>query len=218
MRETLRLTSSSAAPDGSFRVTMEKLLDEGSVRLPDGRESEIEGYESNAGFRLEARVSPLWRAEIEGFNWPRADARAREVARRAAVSSLNQVLAMQPLTLAEDRSAKQTFSMHFPVTGDVGIDVKVIALHRLIKVENGLAHIQLVHQMDFGVPKGDFKISAEGNGGGTLIYDITKRSEVSLDSFSFITVVMDDPKGVMEVKLQMSSSDKTVTTAIDIAQ
>ena len=125
---------------------------------------------------------------------------------------------MQPLTIAEDRLAKQTFSMHLPVKGDVGIDVKVNALHSLIKVENGLAHVQIVYRMDFGVPKGDFKISAEGNGGGTLIYDITRRSEVSMDSFSFFTVVMDDPEGVMEVKLQMRSSDRTVITVVGNAQ
>ena len=208
-REKSRFTAAPLKEDGSFQLLVEKLQDESAFRLLDGSEIPNEQHESNVGYFLEALISASWKVDLRRFSWPSADPKHKALIRETATSALNQVLATQPIQLSAGKSAMQVMNLQLPVMDIAVLGVEVNISNTLLKVEGGVAHVQLVYQMNFSIPQGPYKIAAEGTGGGLLQYDLEARAPRTFRSSSFMTVTTQGPEGTVETKLQMLSTDRT---------
>ena len=91
--------------------------------------------------------------------------------------------------------------MKVPLPGIAPIDIAMRINSRLLRVENGVATVQQTYSMDFGTPAGPMKMTADGSGGGTLLYEVATKTIISNQSNSFMNFVLDSAEGVLAMNL-----------------
>jgi hypothetical protein len=88
--------------------------------------------------------------------------------------------------------------------------------NQLLGVEGGVARIQQIYGMDFGIPAGAIKMTAEGSGGGVLHYEVASQTLLSSETGMLMRMVLDTSDGVVEMELNSKQSQKTRPTATSV--
>ena len=96
------------------------------------------------------------------------------------------------------------------------MNVKTRISHSLTTVENGIARIQMVYGMDFSTPVRGMKMTAEGTGRGSMLYDVRTQMPPSSVSDISMKMLIDLPEGLIEVRfnaMQTLNNHLTSTSA-----
>ena len=200
-RQRYRYTTGAAQPDGSFPATLSILSRRVNLRLASGEEQPAAGQPNMDNFVFRALIDPQGRVLQPSVEAEGADATTQESLKAVMASVLEQATRIEPLRVEEGKAAEQVVSMKLPLPGLTTLDLKITASNRLIDVTDGVAKVEMVYVMEFGVPQGPVRLTASGTGGGTLLYDIAGRIARSIESSTLMTIVAEVPDGTLEFQM-----------------
>lgn len=208
-RQRYRYTTGPADADGSFPATVAVLGRRSSLRLASGEEQPMPGQPELDNFVFKAIVGPQGRLLQPALVSEGNDAQANEALKMVLASVLEQAARIEPIRVEEDKAAQQVVSLQVPLPGIAALDLKITASNRLMSVADGLARVEMVYVMEFGVPEGPVKIDATGAGGGTMVYDIATKIARSIETNTLMTIVADVPDGTLEFQMNTRQTQKT---------
>ena len=200
-RQRYRYTTGAAQPDGSFPATLSVLSRRASLRLASGEEQPVTGQPDMDNFVFNAVVDPQGRVLQTRVEATGLDAGNQESIKTMMASVLEQATRIQPLRVESGQAAQQVVNMKLPLPGLSELDLRITASNRLIEVNQGVAKIEMVYVMEFGLPQGPVKLTASGTGGGTLLYDIAGRTARSIESSTLMTIVAEAHDGTLEFQM-----------------
>jgi hypothetical protein len=202
-------------PDGSFELTMRYIDKVSTLVHPDGQEQAMPERMPLKGLRLLATIEADGRIREGSLKIEGGDPALHDTLRPTLLSVVQQIASIDPLALTFGKSVPQELTMQLPVPGVATLTIAMHISNQLIAVDNGVARIQQVYSMDFGMPSAPVTIKAEGSGGGTMFYDTKRRVMVSSESGSLIRLVIDAAEGVLEMQVNSRETQKTTLTATD---
>lgn len=208
-RQRYRYTTGPAEADGSFPATVAVLGRRSSLRLASGEEQPMPGQPELDNFVFKAIVGPQGRLLQPALVSEGNDVEANEALKTVLASVLEQAARIEPIRVEEDKAAQQVVSLKVPLPGIAALDLKITASNRLMSVADGLARVEMVYVMEFGVPDGPVKIDATGAGGGTMVYDIATKIARSIETNTLMTIVADVPDGTLEFQMNTRQTQKT---------
>ncbi|MFP8777497.1 hypothetical protein [Hydrogenophaga sp. RWCD_12] len=208
-RQRYRYTTGPAEADGSFRATVSVLSRRASLRLASGEEQPMPGQPELDNLVFKATVDPERRLLQPALVSEGGDAESREALKSVLASVLEQAARIEPIRVAQDQAAQQVVRMKVPLPGIAALDLKITASNRLVAVDDGVARVEMVYVMEFGVPDGPVKIDATGTGGGTMVYDIAAKIARSVETNTLMTIVADVPDGTLEFQMNTRQTQKT---------
>lgn len=200
-RQRYRYTTGSAQPDGSFPATLSVLSRQANLRLASGEEQPVTGQPNMDNFVFKALIDPQGRVLQPSVEAEGIDPGSHEPIKAVMASVLEQATRIEPLRVEEGKAAQQVVNMKLPLPGLTTLDLKITASNRLIAVADGVATIEMLYVMEFGIPQGPVKLTASGTGGGTLLYDIAGRMARSIESNTLMTIVAEVPDGTLEFQM-----------------
>lgn len=210
-RQRYRYTTGPAEADGSFSATVSVLGRRSSLRLASGDEQPMPGQPELDNFVFKAIVGPQGRLLQPALVSEGSDPEANEALKTVLASVLEQAARIEPIRVEEDKAAQQVVRLKVPLPGIAALDLKITASNRLMSVADGLARVEMVYVMEFGVPEGPVKIDATGAGGGTMVYDIATKIARSIETNTLMTIVADVPDGTLEFQMNTRQTQKTQT-------
>jgi hypothetical protein len=200
-RQRFRYATGAAQPDGSFPATLSILSRRVNLRLASGEEQPASGQPDMDNFVFRALIDPHGRVLQPSVEAAGVDAANLEPVKVVMASVLEQATRIEPLRVEQGKPAQQVVNMKLPLPGLTELDLKITASNRLIEVTDGVAKIEMVYVMEFGIPQGPVKLTASGTGGGTLLYDIAGRIARSIESSTLMTLVAEVPDGTLEFQM-----------------
>lgn len=200
-RQRYRYTTGAAQPDGSFPATLSILSRRVNLRLASGEEQPVTGQPGMDNFVFKALIDPQGRVLQPSVEGEGIDAATQESLKTVMASVLEQATRIETLRVEQGKAAQQVVNMKLPLPGLTTLDLKITASNRLIDVSDGVAKVEMVYVMEFGIPQGPVKLTASGTGGGTLLYDIAGRIARSIESNTLMTIVAEVPDGTLEFQM-----------------
>lgn len=200
-RQRFRYTTGTAQPDGSFPATLSILSRRVNLRLASGEEQAVTGQPDMDNFVFKALIDPQGRVLQPSVEAGGIDAGNHEAIKAVMTSVLEQATRIEPLRVEEGQAAQQVVNMKLPLPGLTELDLRINASNRLIGVTDGVAKVEMVYVMEFGLPQGPVRLTASGTGGGTLLYDIAGRVARSIESSTLMTIVAEVPDGTLEFQM-----------------
>lgn len=200
-RQRYRYTTGAAQPDGSFPATLSILSRRVNLRLASGEEQPVTGQPGMDNFVFKALIDPQGRVLQPSVEGEGIDAATQASLKAVMASVLEQATRIEPLRVEQGKAAQQVVNMKLPLPGLTTLDLKITASNRLIDVTDGVAKVEMVYVMEFGIPQGPVKLTASGTGGGTLLYDIAGRIARSIESNTLMTIVAEVPDGTLEFQM-----------------
>jgi hypothetical protein len=214
--QAVRYASGAARPDGAFPVEMRFVDKAMRIRAPDGSEQTLPDRAPLTGLRASALVESSGKVREGSLVLVGVEPSLAEQLREIMASVFAQATSIEPTKVSRHRSTQQDVSMQIPIPGIASISINMRISSRLLGVEDGLARIQQVYSMDFGSPPGALKMTAEGAGGGTMLYEVATQTVRSGDANTLIKLTLDGPDGVIEVQLNSRQTQKTEVRPADI--
>lgn len=211
-RQAFRLVTGAADAAGRFPVELTYLDKRTELRTPDGRLITLTDSLPWQRARVQALLEPDGRLVAGTVSVTGVDGAVAEPTQRILAEVLAQASAVEPVTLGPGRSATQRVTMKLPVPGIATVDVTMQITSQLLGVEAGVARVQQVYGMDFGVPDGPLRLRADGSGSGTLRYEVATRTLLSSESHTLMKLVFDGPDGVVEAQMVGRQSQTTQPT------
>lgn len=211
-KQSFRHRNGSVQPDGSFKSEMRYLDKSTVVRGADGQEHVIPEKVSLRGVRVTATVERDGQIRAGSVALSDVDPQHADALRNILTSVLAQAASIQPITLTLGQSVPQDVTLQLPVPGVTTLDMKMQISNRLLGVNEGIANIQQIFSMEFGAPAGPIKMAADGSGGGTLLYELATKTLRSSDTGMLMKLTLDTPEGVLELKLNSRTVQKTRPT------
>lgn len=200
-RQRFRYTTGAAQPDGSFLATLSILSRRVNLRLASGEEQAVTGQPDMDNFVFKALIDPQGRVLQPSVEAGGIDAGNHEAIQAVMASVLEQATRIEPLRVEQGQAAQQVVNMKLPLPGLTELDLRINASNRLIGVTDGVAKVEMVYVMEFGLPQGPVRLTASGTGGGTLLYDIAGRMARSIESSTLMTIVAEVPDGTLEFQM-----------------
>lgn len=200
-RQRFRYTTGAAQPDGSFPATLSILSRRVNLRLASGEEQAVTGQPDMDNFVFRALIDPQGRVLQPSVEAGGIDAGNHEAIQAVMASVLEQATRIEPLRVEQGQAAQQVVNMKLPLPGLTELDLRINASNRLIGVTDGVAKVEMVYVMEFGLPQGPVRLTASGTGGGTLLYDIAGRTARSIESSTLMTIVAEVPDGTLEFQM-----------------
>lgn len=200
-RQRFRYTTGAAQPDGSFPATLSILSRRVNLRLASGEEQAVTGQPDMDNFVFKAVIDPQGRVLQPSVEAGGIDAGNHEAIQAVMASVLEQATRIEPLRVEQGQAAQQVVNMKLPLPGLTELDLRINASNRLIGVTDGVAKVEMVYVMEFGLPQGPVRLTASGTGGGTLLYDIAGRTARSIESSTLMTIVAEVPDGTLEFQM-----------------
>lgn len=210
--QRFRYITGSVQPDGSFSVEMRYLDKTTRLKGADGQEQLLPEKTPLKGLRVNATVEPGGKVSESSVALAGLEPSITEPLRQTMASILAQAASIQPIRLSHDRSVQQEMSMQIPLPSIATLNVKMHISNRLLAVTDGIAHIQQIYSMGFGTPTGGMMVTAEGSGGGTMLYEIATQILLSSETSTMMKVVLEVAGGVIEVQVNSKQSRKTRPT------
>ena len=102
--------------------------------------------------------------------------------------------------------------MQVPIAGIASIDIKMQISSRLLGVEDGVARIQQVYTMDFGTAPAGMTLTADGSGGGVMLYDSRSKTMLLNESSTIMKMILQAPDGKIEMRMNAKQSQKLRTS------
>ncbi|MBL8387659.1 MAG: hypothetical protein JNK17_05565 [Hydrogenophaga sp.] len=208
-RQSYRYSTGPAEADGSFPATLSVLSRRASLRLASGEEQPMAGQPELDNMVFKATVDPQGKLRQPALVSAGGDAMSREALKSVLTSVLEQAARIEPIRVSQDQAAQQVVNLKVPLPGIAALDLKITASNRLMSVADGLARVEMVYVMEFGVPEGPVKIEASGTGGGTMLYDIAAKLARSIETSTLMTIVADVPDGTLEFQMNARQTQKT---------
>lgn len=208
-RQSYRYTTGPADTDGSFPAMVAVLDRRSSLRLASGEERPVPGQPGLDHFVFEARIDAQGRLLQPALAADGGDAEGREALKAVLASALEQAARIEPIYVEEEKAAQQVVAIKLPLPGMAALDLKITASNRLMAVSDGVARVEMVYVMEFGVPDGPVKIEATGAGGGTMLYDMNARLARSVETNTLMTIVTDAPDGRLEFQMNTRQTQQT---------
>jgi hypothetical protein len=200
-RQRFRYTTGAAQPDGSFPATLSILSRRVNLRLASGEEQPAIGQPDMDNFVFKAVIDPQGRVLQPSVEAGGVDAGNQEAIKAVMTSVLEQATRIEPLRVEQGQAAQQVVNMKLPLPGLTELDLRITASNRLIAITDGVAKVEMVYVMEFGIPQGPVRLTASGTGGGTLLYDIAGRMARSIESNTLMTIVAEVPDGTLEFQM-----------------
>ncbi|WP_374412022.1 hypothetical protein [Hydrogenophaga sp.] len=199
-RQRYRFTTGPAGTDGSFPATLAVLDRSTSLRLASGEEQPVPGPALGT-MVFKATIDPQGHLLQPSVVSDSTDPDGQEAFKTVLASVLEQAARIEPLRVEEGKAAQQVVNLKLPLPGLAPLDLRITATNRLMGVTDGVARVELVYAMAFGVPEGPVKIEASGTGGGTMLYDIGARLARRLETNTLMNIVADAPDGRLEFQM-----------------
>ena len=208
-RQQYRYTTGPSGADGSFPATLSVLSRRSSLRLASGEEQPMAGQPELDNMVFQATIDPQGRLLQPALVSGGGDATSREALKSVLTSVLEQAARIEPIRVSQDQAAQQVVNLKVPLPGIAALDLKITASNRLMSVADGLAKVEMVYVMEFGVPEGPVKIEASGTGGGTMLYDMAAKLARSVETNTLMTIVAEVPDGTLEFQMNTRQTQKT---------
>ena len=208
-RQQYRYTTGPSGADGSFPATLSVLSRRSSLRLASGEEQPMAGQPELDNMVFHATIDPQGRLLQPALVSGGGDATSREALKSVLTSVLEQAARIEPIRVSQDQAAQQVVNLKVPLPGIAALDLKITASNRLMSVADGLAKVEMVYVMEFGVPEGPVKIEASGTGGGTMLYDMAAKLARSVETNTLMTIVAEVPDGTLEFQMNTRQTQKT---------
>lgn len=208
-RQSYRYTTGPSGADGSFPATLSVLSRRASLRLASGEEQPMAGQPELDNMVFQATIDPQGRLLQPALVSGGGDATSREALKSVLTSVLEQAARIEPIRVSQDQAAQQVVNLKVPLPGIAALDLKITASNRLMSVADGLAKVEMVYVMEFGVPEGPVKIEASGTGGGTMLYDMAAKLARSVETNTLMTIVAEVPDGTLEFQMNTRQTQKT---------
>lgn len=208
-RQQYRYTTGPSGADGSFPATLSVLSRRSSLRLASGEEQPMAGQPELDNMVFQATIDPQGRLLQPAVVSGGGDATSREALKSVLTSVLEQAARIEPIRVSQDQAAQQVVNLKVPLPGIAALDLKITASNRLMSVADGLAKVEMVYVMEFGVPEGPVKIEASGTGGGTMLYDMAAKLARSVETNTLMTIVAEVPDGTLEFQMNTRQTQKT---------
>jgi hypothetical protein len=208
-RQLMRQRTGPAAADGSFAAELTLLEKSTTLRAPDGQEHQLPDARGQKGLRVEAVIEAGGRVREGSLAVSGVDGNAEQAARAVVGQMLQQMAALEPLTLSAGQSVPQSLRMSLPLPGLKPLDLTMHTTYRLLGVEDGVADIETVHRMDFHLPDGVMKMRAEGAGGGRMRVDVDTRILRLTESSWVMELEIDVPDGLIAMAISSRFTQHT---------
>jgi hypothetical protein len=208
-KQSLRYVNRDPEPDGSFSAEMRFLEQRTSIQGPDGQEkvlperTALSGLSVVAVIERDGSIRP-GSTRVFGLEAPMAEQLIPTVQ-----GVLAQAASIPSITLSFQEPVSQQIQMQVPVPGLASLEIKMMVTSKLLSIDDGIARIQQIHSMDFGLAPSGMKMSADGSGGGSMLYDTRSRTVLSNDSFTLMRMTFEMPEGIVEVRMNLNQLQQT---------
>ncbi|HEX5737594.1 MAG TPA: hypothetical protein VFY22_03730 [Hydrogenophaga sp.] len=207
-RQSVRHTTSAAAPDGSFTVDLAFLSKSAAVRDADGREHVVPDNTSLVGSRVQARALPDGRIDAGTMQITGAPEEKTALIRPVFLAMFEQMGALENVSLSTYRGASQRVELTLPIGGITSVAIGMDINYKLVDIKEDIAEIDMVYVMDFGTPEQPMRIKAHGSGAGAIRYDTQRQLILSTTDHSLMNMELEMPEGV--IKVQVVNQQKQV--------
>ena len=208
-KQSLRYVNGDPEPDGSFTADMRFLDQRTSIQGPDGQEAVLPERTALTGMSVVAVVERDGSIRPSSIRLFGLEPPQEEQLRPIMQSALAQAASIPTITLGYEESASQQIQMQIPLPGLATLEVKMNVSSKLLAVENGVATIQQIYTMDFGTAPNGMKMTADGTGGGSMLYDTRGRTVVSNASSTMMQMTLEMQDGTVEVRMNSKQTQKT---------
>lgn len=208
-RQRSRYTTGALQVDGSFPATLAILSRRAMLRLASGAEQPAPGQTDMDNFVFKAVIDAQGRVQQPTLQVDGLDGERLNAVRGVMTSVLEQAARIETIRVEQGKAVDQDVNMQVPLPGLAPLDLKITATNRLIAVKEGMAQVEMVYVMAFGVPDGPVKIEATGTGGGTLVYDIAARVARRIETNTLMTIVTHMPDGTLEFQMNTRQTQHT---------
>ena len=215
-RQAFRYITGPELADESFSAEMRYLKTRTFLRSLDGQEQALPDKMPLEGLVVRAMIERDGSVRNGSVVLSGLDASAIELFRTTIESVMLQAASIKPIRISIENGASQSLSMNVPIPGASAIDVGIHIHSRLIDVDNGIAKVEQIYTMDFGVPSGPIKMTAEGSGGGTLMYDVASSMLITNRSSSLMKFSLDTPEGVLGISMSSKDSQSMRQTPLSL--
>ena len=206
--QSIRYLTGERQADNSFPVEMQYLGKSTRLTGIDGSAQVLPEKLPLVGLKVRAIIGATGRLQDGSVVLTGPGTAVTDPIRQMMAAVLAQAAAIEPITLHPDRSVPQNVQMQLPLPGVEGgaLTINMHIQNRLLGVDRGVARIQQIFSMDFGVPAGVMALNAQGSGGGTMLYEMTTRTLLSNRSTSLMKLVLDAADGVIEFQISSRSA------------
>lgn len=211
--QSFRYLNGDPEPDGSFSADMRFLEQRTSIQGLNGQETVVPERTALAGMSVVAvveRNGSLRPGSVRVFGLEPSMA---EQMRPTMQSALAQAASIPSITLGFEESVSQQIQMQVPIPGLASLEMKMTVSNKLLGIEKGIATVQQIYTMDFGSAPGGTKMTADGSGGGSMLYEIGSRTILSNQSSTLMKVILEMPEGVVEIRMSSKQVQQTRSAA-----
>ena len=212
-RQSVRHTTSAAAPDGSFTVDLAFLSKSAAVRDADGQEHVMADESSLVGSRVQARALADGRIDPQTMQITGAPEDKTALIRPVFQAMLEQMGALENVSLSTEQGASQRVELTLPIGGITSVAIGMDINYKLVDIKEDIAEIDMVYVMDFGTPDKPMRIKAHGSGAGAMRYDTQRQLILSTTDHSLMDMELEMPEGV--IKVQVMNQQKQVARLAD---
>ncbi len=207
-RQSVRHTTSAAAPDGSFTVDLAFLSKSAAVRDADGKEHVMPDNTALVGSRVQAKALADGRIDAETMTITGAPEDKAALVRPVFQAMFEQMGALENVSLSTGQGASQRVELTLPIGGIARVAIGMDINYKLVEVKDNIAEIDMVYVMDFGTPDQPMRIKAHGSGAGAMRYDTQHQLILSTTDHSLMDMELELPEGV--IKVQVMNQQKQV--------
>lgn len=212
-RQSVRHTTSAAAPDGSFTVDLAFLSKSAAVRDADGKEHVMPDNTALVGSRVQVKALPDGRIDPDTMQITGTPEDKAAMVRPVFQAMFEQMGALENVSLSTDRGASQRVELTLPIGGIARVAIGMDINYKLVEVKDNIAEIDMVYVMDFGTPDQPMRIKAHGSGAGAMRYDTQQQLILSTTDHSLMDMELEMPEGV--IKVQVINQQKQVARLAD---
>lgn len=212
-RQSVRHTTSAPEADGSFTVNLAFLSRSAAVRDANGDEHVMPDNAALVGSRVQARALPDGRIDPATMQISGAPEDKAAQIRPVFQAMIEQLGALENVTLSAGQSASQRVELTLPIGGIASVAIGMNINYTLVEVKEDIAEIDMVYVMDFGTPDQPMRIKAHGSGAGAMRYDTQRQLILSTTDHSMMNMELDMPEGV--VKVQVLNQQKQVARLVE---
>jgi hypothetical protein len=204
-----RTVTGSEQTDGSFSAEIRFLGKATYLKGLGGREQLLPDTTPLTGIRVSAIVERGGKLRDGSVNLTGKDASVVELLKPMMQSVMLQAAAIEPIQLTLEKSVEQNVAMQLPIPGVANLSINLRSSNQLLGVENGVARVQQIYNMDFGSPPSEFKLTAQGSGHGMMFYDTATRILLSSEVGLLMKATFETADGVIETQINTSQTQKT---------
>ncbi|WP_396268128.1 hypothetical protein [Ideonella sp.] len=211
-KQTIRYITGQVQPDQTFPVEMHYIDKTSHVIGLDGQRQLLPERMPFKGLRVVAAVELGGKLREDSVEVMGGDPAIAEPLRKIIAAVLTQAAAVQPIALSVDQSVPQVMALQVPLPGLPPLDIKMRISNQLLSVDDGIARVQQIYSMDFINPAGAMKMTAEGSGGGTMLYEVSTQTLLSTETGTLMKMTIETAEGVIEIQANSKESQTTRPT------